>query len=175
MKKTLSILLTLLLAVTLLAGCQKQASAPQAQEAASAQSTAAPEQAAPEASAEAQASAEAAPEADAEDGMTDSYRAGRQAYYDLTGIWMPAAQGFEAEHEVNLEQFSIAFDSHGDRALYEAAKAALQEALGDPSSEEENVTSWLVEGEDGAQIHYDVFYFEEDSGDIWVFMNVFKQ
>lgn len=180
MKRTISALLALLLAVSLLTGCQKQGAAQKEENAAPAQNADTAESAEPASSAPPQdASTQAGDSGEAStaaaDGMTDSYREGRQAYYELTGIWMPEAQGFEAEHEVDFDHYSIAFDSHGDRALYEAACAALREALGEPSSEEENVTSWLTEGEDGAQIHYDVFYFTEDSGDVWVFMNVYKQ
>lgn len=109
-------------------------------------------------------------------GMTESYAAGRQAYYDLTGIWMPEAAGFEAEHEANFEHKSIAFDSHGDRALYEAAKAALAEALGEPDSGDENGAYWARHNaDDTAVLNYEVYYHEGETDGVWVFMNYYEQ
>lgn len=107
--------------------------------------------------------------------MTDSYRAGRQAYYDITGIWMPEVEGFEAEYEADPDHGSIAFDSHGDRALFEAAKAALTQALGEPDYLNDVSAYWSKESEDGAVVqNYEVYYHEGDDG-IWVFMNFFTQ
>ncbi len=106
--------------------------------------------------------------------MTDTYREGRQAYYDLTGIWMPEAEGFEAEVDVNQEMGSIAFDSHGDRALYDAAKAVLVDALGAPDAEDDISASWRKESEDGKSIlNYEVYYYDADGE--WVFMNFYTQ
>ena len=106
--------------------------------------------------------------------MTDTYREGRQAYDDLTGIWMPEVEGFEAEVDVNTEQGSIAFDSHGDRALYDAAKAALIDALGEPDAEDDISASWQKTSEDGKSIlNYEVYYYDADGE--WVFMNFYTQ
>ena len=102
--------------------------------------------------------------------MTDSYREGRQAYYDITGIWMPEVEGFEAEFEADPEMGSICFDSHGDRELFEAAKAVLTDELGEPDSGEEDSASWAVDSADGkSTAYYDVIYYTEDGE--WVFMN----
>ena len=113
---------------------------------------------------------------DAGSDMTETYRAGRQAYYDLTGIWMPEAAGFEAEYDANYEHKSIAFDSHGDRALFEGAKAALTEALGEPDNSDEISAYWARHNEDDtAVLNYEVYYHETESDGIWVYMNFFTQ
>ena len=122
------------------------------------------------------ASTEAPDSGNTGSGMTESYAAGRQAYYDLTGIWMPEAVGFEAEHEANFEHKSIAFDSHGDRALYEAAKAALVQALGEPDSGDENGAYWARHNADEtAVLNYEVYYHEGETDGVWVFMNYYEQ
>ena len=154
MKKLFALILICALAALMLAACGDNAEAP----ASSATESGTAETAAPT---EAPASGS---------GMTETYAAGRQAYYDITGIWMPEAAGFEAEHEANYEHKSIVFDSHGDRALYEAARAALVEALGEPTGGDENSAYWSIPSADGkTTANYDVIYYTEDGE--WVFMN----
>lgn len=177
MKRTLALILSLLLALSLLTGCgQTQSHGAPTEEAIPVEEDVSEEEELPagEITAEELPAEESSTEDAPSDGMTDSYRAGRQAYYDLTGIWMPEAEGCEAEYEVNMDQHSIAFDARGDRALYEQAKAALTGALGDPAAEEENSAEWSVPMEDASTAHYQVIYHQESPEDIWVFMNVYR-
>ena len=157
---TIAILCLLTAGLCLLAGCgEAESPAPTPEET--------PAQAAAEQEAQ---NAEAAPK---EIVMTDSYREARQAYFDVTGIWMPEAEGFEAEYDVNYEQKSNCFDSHGDRALYEAARSALIGALGAPDQDDGINCVWNVPGEtEGKVVMYDLYYDDYYPEDPWVYMNV---
>lgn len=177
MKKT-AILLSVILAFSLLAGC---GSAPATQPEVPAQSVAvieAVQEAAetPEEAAEAPqgtADVPAEPDEDAAVAMTGSYREGRQAYFDVTGIWMPAVEGFEATYDVNRERRSICFDSQGDRALYEAARGVLEDALGEPGYEDEISVHWERANADGTVTYFELYYHDADPDDVQVFMNVY--
>lgn len=109
--------------------------------------------------------------------MTESYKKGRQEFYDVTGVWMPAVEGFEAECEVTENGRSVCFDSHGNKQLYLDAKEALEAAFGapsiaDPESDDVELygASWEVPVE-GGTAWFEVIYDQHDPADPWVYMN----
>lgn len=170
MKKRFVCILIPVLLASLLCGCGSAAQKPEPEPQQSAAAAAAEQ---PAATAEQPAVAQsAAPEEEAV-AMTDSYRAGREAYYEITGLWMPEAAGFEASFEANAAQKSICFDTQGDRALCEAAKAVLAEAFGEPTRDDGVSTVWEVPGEaEGETCIYEVYYDDHDPDDVWVYLNV---
>ena len=162
MKKTVSFLCIGVLAALLLYGCGSQSAEP-AEPVSGSQS------------------GQTTTTAESDDGlsipMNESYRQARQAYYDATGVWMPAVEGFEAECEVTENGKSVCFDSHGNKQLYLDAKAALTEAFGaptieDPESDDVEMygASWEVPVE-GGTAWFDVIFDQHDPADPWVYMN----
>ena len=63
--------------------------------------------------------------------MTDSYKSGRQAFYDVSGIWLPEIENVEllSSSDVDGSDGVICFDFLGDRATFESTYAYLKDLL----------------------------------------------
>ena len=109
--------------------------------------------------------------------MTESYKNARETFHNVTGVWMPAVEGFEAEIDVSPDEKSVCFDSHGNKQLYLDAKEALTESFGPPSVEDPESddvelygSTWEVPVQGGIA-WFDVIYDQHDPADPWVYMN----
>ena len=96
------------------------------------------------------------PEQTTTDNMTDSYRAGRKAFYTATNIWLPELEDVESENEITEKEYKplVNISFSGDESLFNQLVTFFNEKIGkEPDQSFETMKWWEMQYTDKGQAY----------------------
>ena len=96
------------------------------------------------------------PDQNTTDNMTDSYRAGRKAFYTATNIWLPELEDVESENEITEKEYKplVNISFSGDESLFNQLVTFFNEKIGkEPDQSFETMKWWEMQYTDKGQAY----------------------